>query len=71
MQYIKYSILNTVESYHGTGQSIYPLGKVPIEILLGKLHITWVSAVLLFTAEFQMEPRAPSVNSYYTRPSTF
>ena len=54
-----------------TGQSISSLEKVPIEILLGKLHITWVSAILLFTAEFQMEPRASSVNSYYTGPTTY
>ena len=41
-----------------TGLSISSLGKVPIEILPGKRHITWVSALLLFTAEFQMEPLA-------------
>ena len=40
----------------GTGQSIASLGKFPIEILSGKLHTTWVLAVLLFPAEFQSEP---------------
>ena len=44
-----------------TGQSISSLGKVPIEILPGKRHITWVLTVLLFTAEFQMEPLALNV----------
>ena len=44
-----------------TGQSISLLGKVPIEILSGKRHITWVLAVLLFLAEFQMEPLATNV----------
>ena len=43
-----------------TGQSISVLGKVPIEILPGKHHITWVLAVLLFSAEFQMKPLAPN-----------
>ena len=49
-----------------TGQSISSLGKVPIEILPGNRHITWVSAVLLFTAEFQIEPLAPNAISYDT-----
>ena len=48
-----------------TGQSIYSLGKVPIEILPGKRHITWVLAMLFFSAEFQMEPLAPNVIHYY------
>ena len=34
-------------------QSISSLGKVPIEILLVKRHITWVLVVSLFTAEFR------------------
>ena len=54
-----------------TGQSISLLGKVPIEILPGKRHITWVLAVLLFMAEFQMEPLAPNAISYDTRPATY
>ena len=49
-----------------TDQSISSLEKVPIEILLGNRQITWVLAVLLFSAEFQMEPLAPSVIYYYT-----
>ena len=49
-----------------TGQIISSLGKVPIELLPGKRHITWVLAVLLFTAEFQMEPPAPTVIHYCT-----
>ena len=44
-----------------TGQSISSLGKVPIKHLPGKRHITWVLAVLLFTAEFQMQPLASNV----------
>ena len=50
-----------------TGRSISSLGKVPIEILPGKRHITWVLAVLLFSAEFQLEPLAPYVIYYYTK----
>ena len=50
---------------------IYTLGKVPIEILPEKRHITWVLAVLLFTAEYQMEPLAPNAISYDTRPATY
>ena len=42
-----------------TGLSISSLGKVPIEILPGKRHIMWILAVLLHSAEFQMEPLAP------------
>ena len=47
-------------------QSISSFGKVPIEILPGKRHITWVFAVLLFTAELQMEPLAFNATSYDT-----
>ena len=54
----------------GTGQSISLIGRVPIEILPGNRHITWVLAVLLFTAEFQMEPLVPNAISYDTRPAT-
>ena len=39
---------------------------VSIEILPRKRQITWVSDVLRFSAEFQMEPLAPSVIYYYT-----
>ena len=53
------------------GQSISTLGKVSIEILPGKSHITWVLAVLLFSAEFQMEPFAPNAILYDTRPTFF
>ena len=49
-----------------TGQSIFLIGKVPIEFLPGKRHITWVLAALLFSAEFQMEPLALNVIYYYT-----
>ena len=42
-------------------QSISSLGKVPIEIQPGKLRITWVLAVLLFSAELQMEPPVANV----------
>ena len=49
-----------------TGQSISSLGKISIEILPRKRHITWVSDVLIFSAEFQMEPRAPNIIYYYT-----
>ena len=44
-----------------TGQSISFIGRVPIEILLGKHQIARVLAVLLFSEEFQMEPLAPIV----------
>ena len=37
-----------------SGQSIYLLGKVPIEILPEKRHTTWVSALLHFKVEFKM-----------------
>ena len=50
---------------------MYSLEKVPIEILSGKRHIKWVLAVLIFTAEFQMEPLAPNAISYDTRPTTY
>ena len=46
-------------------------GKVPIEILSRKRHITWVLAVLLFMAEFQMEPLASNAISYDTRPAAY
>ena len=45
---------------------IYTLGKVPIEILPEKRHITWVLAVLLFKAVFQTEPLASNAISYDT-----
>ena len=51
------------------GQIIFSLGKVPIEILPGKLHITWVLVLLLFTIEFQMEPLTHNAISYDTRPT--
>ena len=54
-----------------TGQSISLLGKVPIEIRPEKRHITWVLTVLLFKAEFQMEPLAPNIISYDTRPAAY
>ena len=54
-----------------TSQSIASLEMVPIEILRGKRHITWVLAVLLFKAEFQMEPLAPYAISYDTTPATY
>ena len=56
---------NIFEKSEGTGQSISSLGKVPIEILPGKRHITWVLTVLPFSAEFQTEPLAPNVIYYY------
>ena len=43
---------------------------VPIEILPGKRHITWVSVVLLVATEFQMEHLTPNVISNDTRPIT-
>ena len=49
-----------------TGQSIASIGKIPIEILPEKRPITWVLAVLLFLAEFQMEPLGPNVIFHYT-----
>ena len=57
--------------YLYTGQSISSFRKVPIEILRGMRHITWVLTVLLFSAEFQMEPMAPNAISYDTRPTTY
>ena len=54
-----------------TGQSISLIGKVPIEILPGKRHIMWILAVLLHSAEFQMEPLAPNAIPYDTRPATY
>ena len=44
---------------YGTGQSICSLRKVPIEILSGWRHITWVLVVLLISAKLQMEPLVP------------
>ena len=49
-----------------TGRSISSLGKVPIEILSGKRHITLVLTVSLFLAGFQMEPLAANVIYYDT-----
>ena len=43
------------------------IGRVPIEILPGKCHITWVLAVLLLTIEFQMEPLAPNFICFHTK----
>ena len=40
------------------------LGKVPIEIFPGKRHITWALTVLLFAAEFQLEPLARNATTY-------
>ena len=40
----------------GTGQIISSIGRVPIEILPGKRHITQVLTVSLSSAGFQMEP---------------
>ena len=54
-----------------TGQSNSSLGKVPIEILPEKPHITWVLGVVLFTAEFQMEPLVSNTISHNTRPMTY
>ena len=56
----------TLAASQNTGQSISSLAKVPIEILSGYCHITWVLAVLLFSIEFQMEPLVPYVILYYT-----
>ena len=53
-----------------TGQGISLNGKVPLEILPEKCHITWVLFVLLFTEEFQMEPLAHNAILYDTRPTT-
>ena len=49
-----------------TGPDISSLGKVPIEILPGKRHITWVLAMLLLRAEFQIEVLPPYAISYHT-----
>ena len=54
-----------------TVQSIFSVGKVPFEFLPGQRQITWVLAVLLLTAEFQMEPLAPKSISYDTRLATY
>ena len=56
-------IPNTILYSLYTVQSISSLGKVPIEILPGKHNITWVLAVLPFSAEFQMEPLTPNAIS--------
>ena len=50
-----FEVISTPKTGH-TGQIISSLGKVPIEILPEERHITWVSAVLIFCGEFQMEP---------------
>ena len=58
-------LIYLLENTSVTGQSIYSLGKVPIEIQPGKRNITWVLTVLLFSAKFQMEPLTPNVIYYY------
>ena len=72
---IFYNFKNFQPDFHlvqcSTGQSMPLLGKVPIEILPGKRHITWVLAVLLISAEFQMEPLAQNAIPYDTRPATY
>ena len=69
-----YTLLS--DNQRATGQSISLLGKVPIEILPGRHHITWVLAMLLFMptfqmAKFQMEPLGPNAISYDSRPATY
>ena len=59
------------ENSNFTGQRISSIGKVPIEILSRKRHITWVLAALLFTTEFQIEPLTPNAISYDTKPATY
>ena len=59
------------ENSNFTGQRISSIGNVPIEILSGKRHITWVLAALLFTTEFQIEPLTPNAISYDTKPATY
>ena len=54
-----------------TGQSLSLIGRVPIEILSEKRHITKVSTVSFSPAEFQMEPLPPNAFSYDTRPATY
>ena len=49
-----------------TIQSIFLLGKVPIEIMPENCQITWVLSVLLFTAEFQKELLASKSKTYKT-----
>ena len=66
---VKY--LHSRVSLFSTDQNMSSLGKVPIEFLPGKRHITWVLAVLLFSTEIQMEPLAPYAISYDTRPTTY
>ena len=65
------SVSSTIEFLHPKDQSISSLGKIPIEIMPGKGHITWVLAVFLCTTEFQMEPPVPNAISYDTRPTTY
>ena len=67
--YNGFSYLNN--SLNCTVQSISSLRKVSIEILPGKRNITWVLAVLIFTAEFKMEPLTRNAISYDTRPATY
>ena len=54
--------------FQTTDQGISELGKVPFEILPEKRHIAWVSAVVLFSNEFQSELTAPYVIRYCTSP---
>ena len=45
---------------------ISSIGQVPIEVLPGNRHITWILAVLLFTTNFLMEPLPPNAFYYCT-----
>ena len=49
-----------------TGKAYLHSERNPIEILPEKRHITWVLAVVLLSAEFQMEPLVTNVTFYYT-----
>ena len=49
-----------------TGQSISLIGRVPIEILPEKRHITQVLTVSISSAEFHLERLAPNDIYYYT-----
>ena len=54
--------------YSNTSQSISLIGKVPIEILSGKRHITWVLAVLFFDGRISNRTAAAhNAISYDTR----
>ena len=61
--YSAFPKLNTKKTQPGQNREIYVshvtrvviLLTVPVEILPGKCQITWILAVLLFPAEFQME----------------